>query len=147
MTTQIRYMHLFPVFFLCLAVTSLIGCSSEEESQPTNTFDHKHGADVTDLNKHRFEHKFADQCVSREIKNSVNKAYDKNRLEKSCLCIATYMMKDLTAAEAEKFLDENKHTRSLQIRFDNAAYKCLQKTKQPKSPIIFKHRKTNTFSN
>ena len=133
-------MHLILVFFLSLAVISLTGCSSEEESQPTITFDHEHGADVTDLNKHRFEHKFADQCVTREIKNSVNKEYDKSRLEKTCLCIATYMMKDLTAAEAEKFLVENKHTRSLQIRFDNAAYKCLQKTKQPKTPIIFKQR-------
>lgn len=140
MTFQTRYIHLTLVFFLSLAVTSLAGCSSDEESQPTNTFNHPHGDDVTDLNKHRFEHKFADQCVVRELKKSVNKEYDKNRFEKSCLCIATYMMKDLTAAEAEKFLIENKNTRSLQIRFDNAAYQCLQKTVQPKASVIFKQR-------
>jgi len=143
MTIQRHSMYLFHVFFICFTVTILAGCSSEE-SQSTkngeNTFDHSHGSDVPDLEKHKFEHKFADQCVGREIKNSANKEYDKARLEKTCLCIATKMMKDLTAAEAEKFLGENKNTRSLQIRFDNAAYHCLQKTQRPGAPIIFKRQ-------
>ncbi len=144
MTIQTRSMHLFLIFFISLTVTLLAGCSSENESQTAKNnqklFDHSHGSDVPDLEKHKFEHKFADQCVGRELKNSVNKEYDKTRLEKTCLCIATNMMKDLTAAEAEKFLGENKNTRSLQIRFDNAAYHCLQKNQRPGAPIIFKRR-------
>lgn len=134
-------------FFIILVLFGLVACSSDEEKstqqvKPSShpTFDHTHGDEVTDLEKHKFEHKFANQCVAREIKNSVNKDYDKKRLEKTCLCIASYMMKNLTAVEAEKFLEENKNTRSLQIRFDNAAYQCLQQNKQPKAPEIFKTR-------
>jgi hypothetical protein len=138
MTIHTRYIHLFYVVFLSLVVTSLTGCTSEKESQSTTAFDHTHGANVTDFRKHTFEHKFADQCVARELKNSVNQTYDKKRLEKTCLCIATDMMKKLTATEAEKFLVENKSTRSLQIRFDNAAFKCLQKIKLPQAPEIYK---------
>ncbi len=147
MTTFLRNLYSLPLVFIILASLVVSACSSDEDSssQPIKTsstpsFDHTHGDDVTDLEKHKFEHKFANQCVAREIKNSVNKAYDKQRLDKTCLCIASYMMKDLTAVEAEKFLEENKNTRSLQIRFDNAAYHCLQQNKQPKAPIIFKTR-------
>jgi hypothetical protein len=147
MTTFLRNLNPIPLVFIILVSLVVSACSSDEDNSSqstktssTPTFDHAHGDDVTDLEKHKFEHKFANQCVAREIKNSVNKAYDKKRLEKTCLCIASYMMKDLTAVEAEKFLEENKNTRSLQIRFDNAAYQCLQKNKMPKAPEIFKTR-------
>ncbi len=142
-----RNLNSLPFIFILLVSLIVSACSSDEDNatqqvktSSTPTFDHPHGEDVTDLEKHKFEHKFANQCVAREIKNSVNKDYDKKRLEKTCLCIASYMMKDLTAVEAEKFLEENKNTRSLQIRFDNAAYHCLQKNKLPKAPEIFKTR-------
>ncbi len=142
-----RIFNSLPFVFIFLVTLIIAACSSDEDkatqqvkTSSTPSFDHTHGDDVTDLEKHKFEHKFANQCVAREIKNSVNKAYDKKRLEKTCLCIASYMMKDLTAVEAEKFLEENKNTRSLQIRFDNAAYQCLQKNKRPKAPEIFKTR-------
>jgi len=105
-----------------------------------NPFDHSHGAEITDPVKHKFEHEFADQCVDREIKNSVNKEIDRKRYAKSCLCIATYMMKDLTAVEAEKFLQEHKNTQSLRIRFENAAYHCLQEKFHPKGPKLFGKR-------
>jgi len=105
-----------------------------------NPFDHSHGAEVTDLVKHKFEHQFADQCVDRETKNSVNKAMDRKRYAKPCMCIATYMMKDLTAVEAEKFLKEHKNTQSLRIRFENAAYHCLQEKSHPKGPKLFGKR-------
>jgi hypothetical protein len=133
-------------FILGLFLAGAIsGCSSEDENDVAKVkFDHEHDY-VTDLEKHKFEHKFADQCVARELKNSVNKEYDKERFSKTCLCIARFMLKDLTAAEAEKFLEENKSTRSLQIRFDNAAYQCLQKNTEPEEPIIFIKRQKNVF--
>ena len=50
------------------------------------------------------------------------------------------MMKDLTAIEAEKFLKEKKTTQSLRIRFESAAYHCLQEKEQPKSLQLFNRR-------
>ncbi|MCK5926459.1 MAG: hypothetical protein KAG10_11225 [Methylococcales bacterium] len=89
---------------------------------------------ATDIEKHQFQKEFADDCVARELKNSVNTNSDKPRIEKSCTCIAKYMMKDLTGIEAEKVLEEDTDTQSLRIRFDNAAYNCLQEdtVKNPK---------------
>lgn len=133
---------LVAVFSLAASIT---GCSDDKPKTVAkkavhNPFDHSHDADVTDLEKHKFEHDFAEQCVQREIKNSVNKAEDKIRYAKPCMCIAKYMMKDLTAVEAEKFLQEHKDTQSLRIRFENAAYHCLQQKAQPKSPQLFGKR-------
>ncbi len=130
---------------LCLAFV-LSGCSDDApKSKPQakkvhNPFDHSHDATVTDIQKHVFEHDFAEQCVEREISGSINKENDRKRFAKPCLCIATFMMKDLTAVEAEKFIKENKSTQSLRIRFENAAYHCLQEKQQPQSPQLFKRR-------
>ena len=131
--------------FLTLVIS---GCSDDEKPKATasgqinthNVFDHAHGSDVTDLEKHKFEHDFADQCVAREIQQSINKDVDKERFAKPCMCIAKFMMKDLTAKEAEKFLKEHKNTQSLRIRFENAAYHCLQEKPQSKSPNLFGKR-------
>jgi hypothetical protein len=126
---------------------SVTGCSDDKEEQkqqkPASTaavhdpFDHSHDVPVTDIQKHTFEHQFADQCVARELQNSVNKEYDKKRLSEDCMCIATFLMKDLTAAEAKKFITEHKNTRSLVIKYENAAYHCLQQKVQPKGPKLF----------
>ena len=102
-----------------------------------NPFDHTHDVPVTDVQKHKFEHDFAAQCVEREVKNSVNKEEERSRWEKPCMCIATFMMKNLTADEAKKFLDEHKNTQSLVIKYENAAYHCLQAKQQPKEPQLF----------
>jgi hypothetical protein len=102
-----------------------------------NPFDHTHDEPVTDIQKHKFEHDFAAQCVERELKNSTDKEADKARWEKPCMCIATFMMKNLTADEAEKFLDEHKNTQSLVIKYENAAYHCLQAKQPPKAPQLF----------
>ena len=124
------------VGFVLLSVVA--GCSSESDNntqQSKNTeqtqsselsysSDHPHDETVTDMEKHKFQHQFADQCVEREIRNFPEAKSNKKSLEKTCMCIAEYMMKDLTAVEAEKFLDEKKNTRSLQIRFNNATYFC-----------------------
>jgi hypothetical protein len=126
--------------FFFAALTSIVialsvtGCSDDKEKAAPvkavfNPFDHSHDIPVTDVQKHKFEHDFAAQCVERELKNSVNKDEDKERFSKSCMCIATDMMKDLTAQEAEKFLTEHENPRSLQIKYDSAAYHCTQQKK------------------
>ncbi len=118
--------------FIALSVS---GCSDDKKetvavkSNTTpihNPFDHSHDIPVTDIQKHKFEHEFAEQCVERELKESVNKDEDRERFSKSCMCVATYMMKDLTAQEAEKFLKEHENPRSLQIKYESAAYHCTQ---------------------
>ncbi|HIG64547.1 MAG TPA: hypothetical protein EYQ43_03045 [Methyloprofundus sp.] len=122
----------------------LTGCSDDEPKQQAskahNPWDHSHEAEVTDIQKHVFEHEFAAECVDREVKNSINKDNDRKRFAKPCMCVATFMMKDLTAIEAEKFLKEKKTTQSLRIRFESAAYHCLQEKEQPKSPQLFNRR-------
>lgn len=121
---------------LVLLVT-LTACSDNEPKTEHSSFDHTHGAEVSDLEKHKFEHKFAEQCIAREIRNSVNKDVDKKRFEKPCLCIATRVMKDLTAVEAKKFLVEQKNTQSLKMSFDEAAYFCMKDKTKQKGPALF----------
>ena len=129
---------------LFIAVT-LTACSDDKpkkvvKSEKKISFDHSHGSDVSDLKKHTFEHKFAKQCVEREVRNSVNKANDRKRYAKPCMCIAKRIMKNLTAVEAEKFLVEKKSTQSLKMSFDEAAYFCLQTKAKAKSPVLFGKR-------
>lgn len=81
---------------------------------------------MTSNDKQKFEETFENQCVDRELKNSPNPDYDKARFSKACACIATFMMKDLTAIESEKFLIEHENAQSLTIKYENAAYHCLQ---------------------
>ncbi|OYV17040.1 MAG: hypothetical protein CG441_1562 [Methylococcaceae bacterium NSM2-1] len=118
---------LFAALTSIVIALSVTGCSDDEKKKTShNPFDHSHDVPVTDIEKHKFEHDFAAQCVERELKNSVNKDEDKERFSKSCMCVATYMMKDLTAQEAEKFLKEHENPRSLQIKYDSAVYHCTQ---------------------
>ena len=139
--------------FLFAALTGVVialsvtGCSDDEKpvaAKPAsaavahNPFDHSHDVEVTDIQKHKFEHDFADQCVQRELKNpnntSVNQEADKERYATSCMCIAKILMKDLTSEEAEKFLGEHKNAQSLVIKYESAAYHCLQQNAHPKGP-------------
>jgi hypothetical protein len=137
---------------MCAAFAfALLGCSDEEKTKEeaktpvseqttkpaASTFDHPHGPEVTDMQKHQFEHDFAAQCVDRELNNSTNKVEDAERLTKSCECIATYMMKDLTAQEAEKFITEHENPQSLKIKYEAAAYECVQEKAQPAGPKLF----------
>lgn len=133
------------ILLSCYLVFGLSACSEDKPQQqqakkPHNPWDHTHEAVVTDIQKHVFEHDFAEQCVEREVSQSINKENDRKRFAQPCMCIATFMMKDLTAVEAEKFLKEKKSTQSLRIRFENAAFHCLQDKKQAKSPTMFKRR-------
>ncbi len=75
--------------------------------------------------------------MQRELRNSTDKAADEARWQEPCMCIATYLMKDLTADEAGKFITEHKNTQSLVIKFENAAYHCLQAKAQPQGPKLF----------
>ncbi len=128
-------------------IFGLVACSDDEPKKIVpksviathNDFDHDHD-EATNLEKHKFEHEFADQCIARETRNSVNKENDRKRFTKPCLCIAKEMMADLTAVEAEKFLKEDKQPQSLKIRFEAAAYECLQEKAKPQEPQIFKRR-------
>ncbi|MBS3963890.1 MAG: hypothetical protein KGZ80_05220 [Methylomonas sp.] len=113
---------------------------AQTQTQQHNPFDHSHDEVVTDVVKHQFEHEFADQCVARETAGSVNPDVDKKRVAADCMCIAQYLMKDLSADEARKFLKERQNAQSLRIKFDAAAYFCLQAKQQPKSPQIFNRR-------
>ena len=121
----------FAVLTSMVIALTVTGCSDDKEkSVPVKTshnpFDHSHDVPVNDIEKHKFEHDFAAQCLERELKNSVNIEEDKPRLSKSCMCVATDMMKDLTAQEAEKFLKEHENPRSLQIKYNSAVFHCLQ---------------------
>lgn len=99
-----------------------------------NPFDHSGEAKVTDSEKQKFEEEFSRQCVARELKHTANPEDDKQRLEQSCTCIATFMMNGLTAQEAEKFLSEHENPQSLRIKYENAAYHCLQQSAPHKGP-------------
>jgi hypothetical protein len=135
---------IFLISSMVIYALALTGCSDSDEKEKKataeakfNPFDHTHDVEVPDIQKHKFEHDFARQCVERELQNSVNKEADKERLTEDCMCIATYMMKDLTAKEAEKFITEHESPRSLEIKFDSAAFHCLQKKPLPKGPNLF----------
>jgi hypothetical protein len=112
---------------------------TQQSSAPGPVFDHAHGNEVSDLVKHKFEHDFAEQCIDREMASPVNKELDRERFAKPCMCIAQHLMKGLTAKEAELFLNEHKNTQSLRIRYEAAAYDCLQKAaqgQQNQAPVI-----------
>jgi hypothetical protein len=138
------FLAVFTGIVILLAIT---GCSNDEGKKPStapaaakvenNPFDHSHDVEVTDVQKHKFEHDFAQQCLQRELKHSTDKAADEERWREPCLCIATYLMKDLTAEEAEKFIGEHKDTQSLVIKYESAAYHCVQAKAQPKGPKLF----------
>ncbi len=129
----------FAVLTSVIIALFISGCSDDEEkakaaAEQTPVSHTLLNAKVTDIEKQKFEHDFANQCAERELKNSVNKENDKERVEEACTCIATFMMKDLTAIEAEKFITEHENAQSLRIKYENAAYHCLQEDAHPKGP-------------
>ena len=135
----------FAVLTVSLMALLVVGCSDDKEKAAKaapvktvfNPFDHSHDGTVTAVEKHKFEDAFAAQCVAREIKNSVNKDIDAESAAKPCSCIAHHMVKDLTDEEVEKYLTEHENPRSLQIKFDAAAYHCTQATVPNKGFTIF----------
>jgi hypothetical protein len=51
---------------------------------------------------------------------------EKIEFEHTCLCVSKYLMKNLTEQEADKFLEDGENPESLVIKYDAAAYHCLQ---------------------
>ncbi len=98
------------------------------------TFDVKPDNEVTAVERLKFEHDFTAQCVERELKNSVNKEDDEERFTKECECITKEVSKTLTDEEAEKFVGEHENPRSLGIKFESAAYQCVQEKAKPAEP-------------
>lgn len=128
-----------PVVISCILLSLFLVACSDDEKAVVKLYDHNHSGN-TNMGKHRFEHNFAEQCIAREIENSINKNNDRERFAEPCLCIANYLLQDLSETDAEKFINENKHTRSLQIKYDSAAYYCLQEKQPPQAPKIFQSR-------
>lgn len=96
----------------------------------------EHG-EATDTVKFKFEKEFAAKCVGRELQKSTSPESDKSRVEESCGCIARHISEDLSDVDAEKYLQEHEDTHTLQIKFDAAAYFCLQNKPLPKGPHLF----------
>ena len=128
----------------------LTGCSDDKPKHSTTTpaakadhnpnpWDHSGEEKVTVSQKEHFESTFASQCIEREAHNADSND-DKERFSKPCHCVANFLSKDLTAQEAEKFLDEHENPQSLRIKYENAAYHCLQEKAPPHEPD-FSHPK------
>lgn len=125
----------------------LNGCSDDKAEAPAksvstsskaapknNTVDY---GEASDSVKKQFIKEFAENCVSRELKTSVNKDIDEKRYQESCSCIAKHIADDLADVDAEKYIDDHEDTQTLDIKFDTAAFFCLQNKPQPKGPHLF----------
>jgi hypothetical protein len=139
-----------------LSVTLLVvGCSDEKEpATPVNVTSSSSSSSISssqvrsvdsptdptpeaeDNQKEQFQHDFAAQCAERELNNATNQSTDADKINKSCECIAAYIAKDLTDEEAKKFLSEHDHPQSLRIKFEAAAYECLQEKVKPVEPKL-----------
>ena len=127
----------------------LTACSDDKPSAPTQTQsvaeakpkvhkpNHVDQGEASDSVKNKFVNLFANNCVKRELKNSVNKDNDEQRAKPSCECIAKKIAEDLSDVDAEKYLQEHEDTQTLEIKFDHAAYFCLQNKPLPKGPHLF----------
>lgn len=93
--------------------------------------------EAEETQKQKFEREFAAQCTERELNNSANNIGDADKTTKSCGCIAAYIAKDLTDEEAEKFNVEHENPQSIRIKFEAAAYECLQEKAHPAGPKMF----------
>ncbi|GEM_PF-2368691 len=86
--------------------------------------------------KDQFEQTFAEQCVEKEVRNSINKDNDRLRFAKPCSCIAKRIANRLPEREMDKFLLEHKITHTLTMSFDKAAYFCVQNVTRPKTRYL-----------
>ena len=100
----------------------LTSCSDDETTH--NKFDHPH-ADKIDLQKHLFEHEFAEQCIAQKIANLTDKKTGRERFAQPCLCIATYLFKDLEAKESYALYNDKKHAQSLRKKYKVASKHCF----------------------
>lgn len=108
--------------------------SAGKSSKKDNAVDY---GEASDSVKKQFIKEFAENCVTRELKTSVNKDIDEKRYQESCDCIAKHIADDLADVDAEKYIDDHEDTQTLDIKFDTAAFFCLQNKPQPKGPHLF----------
>ncbi len=101
----------------------LVSCSGEDDPDK-NKFDHSH-PETIDMEKHLFEHEFAEQCIAKETANLVDKKAGRERFSKPCLCLATYLFKDLAAKESYALLKDKKNAQNLRNKYKEAAKHCL----------------------
>jgi hypothetical protein len=137
------------LFLLSFFAVLLISCSDDKgkstaaaQNQPqmhTNkpSKNHVDYGEASESVKQKFESVFSKKCVERELKNSINKDIDQKRFEDSCTCIAHHIAEDLSDVDAEKYLLEHEDTQALEIKFDTAAFFCLQNKPLPKGPHLF----------
>jgi hypothetical protein len=140
-TKIIHYSGLTSVLLLALLCN---GCSGDKsgatdsaasaKNQSAKKTHYPDRGEATETVKHKFITAFANKCVSRELKNSNNKDVDEKRFTDSCTCIAKHIAEDLADVDAEKYLLDHEDTQALEIKFDSAAFFCLQSKPQPKSP-------------
>lgn len=116
------------------AKTEKTVATSKAKVSKDNVVDYGEASDTV---KQKFIKTFANNCVARELKNSVNKDMDEKRFAESCNCIAEHIAEDLADIDAEKYLDDHEDTHTLQIKFDAGAFFCLQNKPQPKGPHLF----------
>ena len=91
---------------------------------------------ATWVEKSKFNKEFKKDCIARELNNAGSKKVDKPYIEKTCDCIADYMDDHLTDREADEFLNEDSHMRTLQIRYDTAAYHCISGSDKVSKPKV-----------
>lgn len=124
------------------ATTPATSTSTQASAQTANTNSVDSPTDPTpeaeQPQKDKFKKDFAAQCVERELNNPQNPSADADKFAKACECISAEIMKDLTDEEAEKYLSEHEHPQSLRIKYEAAAYECLQEKVKPEEPKITK---------
>lgn len=133
--------------FLLFSLFLLNACSDDKSSSTSTSSSaakakapekkHVEHGEANDTAKYKFEKAFAAKCVERELHNSINPDSDRPRLEENCGCISRHISEDLSDVDAEKYLEAHEDTHALQIKFDAAAYFCLQNKPQPKGMHLF----------
>ena len=98
---------------------------------------HVDQGEASETVKQKFVTEFSKKCVARELKNSINKDIDEKRYTEACGCIAKHISENLSDVDAEKYLQEHEDTQALDIKFDTAAFFCLQNKPLPKGPHLF----------
>jgi hypothetical protein len=136
-----------------IAAIFVSGCSDDEKPKelPPQTQESSSGEkliskdsphdatpEAENSQKQKFVSDFSSQCINRELNNSANKIEDATLLTKECECIAAYIAKDLTDEEAEKFNQEHENPQSIRIKYEAAAYECIQEKAKVNGPSFAK---------
>lgn len=109
------------VIFTFLSV--LVSCT-EPDNTEHNKFDHYHDKAI-DMEKHLFEHVFAEQCVAQKMMVVIDHKINSKKVEERCLCIASYLFKDMAVKESYRFLHDKRHALTLRNKYEAATKQCL----------------------